>query len=85
MNDYLSRINESFNLTLYNARGSELNLTIMFYLALFIVPIVILYQTWLYRVFREKITTDNARGITNRVKPTKKASESWLFLSYKRA
>lgn len=58
----ISRMDETYNLTLYNARGSQLNLTIMFYLALFIVPIVIVYQTWLYRIFRDKITTDNAQG-----------------------
>ncbi|HBI02636.1 MAG TPA: cytochrome d ubiquinol oxidase subunit II [Paenibacillaceae bacterium] len=57
-----ARMNSSFSLTLYEAAGSELNLTIMLWITFFIVPVVILYQIWMYRIFRGKITEKNARG-----------------------
>ncbi|MBO8171381.1 MAG: cytochrome d ubiquinol oxidase subunit II [Bacillaceae bacterium] len=61
-NMILSRVNPEYSLTLFEAAGSELNLKIMFFVALFIVPIVIAYQSWMYRIFREEISPDNARG-----------------------
>jgi cytochrome d ubiquinol oxidase subunit II len=57
-----ARSNSSFSLTLFEAAGSQLNLTIMLWVALFIVPIVIFYQSWMYRMFKDKITEKNARG-----------------------
>lgn len=57
-----SNINPSFSLTLYQAAGSQLNLTIMLWVSLVIVPVVIGYQIWMYRIFKEKITSENAKG-----------------------
>ncbi|MGR5984681.1 cytochrome d ubiquinol oxidase subunit II [Bacillus cytotoxicus] len=57
-----SRINDAYSTTLYKATGSELNLKIMFFVALIMVPIVIGYQLWSYSIFKEKIHKDSAKG-----------------------
>ncbi len=57
-----SKIDPAFGTTLYEAAGSQLNLTIMLVVALICVPIVILYQLWSYRIFKDKITKDAAKG-----------------------
>jgi cytochrome d ubiquinol oxidase subunit II len=57
-----SRINDEFSVTLFEARGSELNLKIMFIVAAITVPIIIGYQLWSYTIFKQKITKDNAKG-----------------------
>lgn len=57
-----SRYGSAFSVSLFDAAGSELNLKIMFFVALFIVPVVIAYQVWMYRVFRKKITPEEAKG-----------------------
>lgn len=57
-----SKIDPAFGTTLYEAAGSQLNLTIMLVVALIFVPIVILYQLWSYRIFKDKITKDTASG-----------------------
>ena len=57
-----SKLNPAYSLTLFKAAGSQLNLTIMLWVALFIVPVVIAYQLWMYRIFKDKITGQNAKG-----------------------
>ncbi|WP_027415100.1 cytochrome d ubiquinol oxidase subunit II [Aneurinibacillus terranovensis] len=57
-----SRLDPMASISLFEAAGSQLNLTVMLYVAIVLVPIVIGYQLWLYRIFREKITPDNAKG-----------------------
>ncbi len=57
-----SRLSAEYSITLFEAAGSELNLKIMLFVTLFIVPVVITYQSWMYRIFREKITTKSAKG-----------------------
>lgn len=57
-----SKIDASFGVSLTDAAGSELNLKIMFIVAIIFVPIVLIYQFAMYRVFRKKITPDNATG-----------------------
>lgn len=57
-----SRLDPAASVTLFDAAASALNLKIMFLVALFIVPVVILYQLWMYRIFRAKITAQNAKG-----------------------
>lgn len=57
-----SRINDAYSTTLYQAAGSELNLKIMFFVAMVMVPIVIGYQLWSYSIFKEKIHKDSAKG-----------------------
>jgi cytochrome d ubiquinol oxidase subunit II len=57
-----SRINDAYSTTLYNAAGSQLNLKIMFFVAIVMVPIVIGYQLWSYSIFKNKIHKDSAKG-----------------------
>ncbi|PGC18619.1 cytochrome d ubiquinol oxidase subunit II [Bacillus wiedmannii] len=57
-----SRINDAYSTTLYNAAGSQLNLKIMFFVAMVMVPIVIGYQLWSYSIFKNKIHKDSAKG-----------------------
>jgi cytochrome bd ubiquinol oxidase subunit II len=53
-----SSLNESYNLTIYNASSSRMTLKIMTIVALFFVPIILGYQGWSYYVFRKRITRD---------------------------
>ncbi|MFX3623738.1 MAG: cytochrome d ubiquinol oxidase subunit II [Ectobacillus sp.] len=57
-----SRIKDEYSTTLFEAAGSQLNLKIMFFVALIMVPIVIGYQIWSYSLFKNKITKDSAKG-----------------------
>ncbi|MEB3101319.1 cytochrome d ubiquinol oxidase subunit II [Ferviditalea candida] len=57
-----SRLDPAFSVTLFDAAASELNLKIMFFIALVAVPVVIAYQIWIYRIFKDKITSKNAQG-----------------------
>ncbi|MGD8192355.1 cytochrome d ubiquinol oxidase subunit II [Brevibacillus ginsengisoli] len=58
----LSKVDTAYSLSLFDAAGSELNLKIMFFVAVIIVPIVIAYQIWVQRIFKEKITAEKAKG-----------------------
>lgn len=55
-----SLIDSKYSITLYEASGSQLNLTIMLWITGIILPIVIGYKIWTYWLFREKITEQNA-------------------------
>lgn len=57
-----SKISREFSVTLYEAAGSELNLKIMFIVAIIFVPIIIAYQTWSYIIFKKKIFKHTAKG-----------------------
>lgn len=61
-NMLLSKIDPQYSVTLYQAAASQKTLTIMFWVAVVMVPIVIAYQLWTYFLFKEKITVQNARG-----------------------
>lgn len=54
-----SSINSSFSLTIYNASSSPLTLKIMLGVALVFVPIVIIYQAWVYNLFKDKLTGED--------------------------
>ncbi len=54
-----SSLNEAFNVTIYNAASSPLTLKIMLVVALIFVPVVLLYQGWVYRVFGGKAKDDS--------------------------
>jgi cytochrome bd ubiquinol oxidase subunit II len=56
-----SSLDPTFNLTIYNAASSPLTLKIMLGVALTFVPIVIAYQTWVYRLFKDKVTEEDLR------------------------
>jgi cytochrome bd ubiquinol oxidase subunit II len=51
-----SNLDPSFSLTIFNSASSPLTLKIMLGVALTFVPVVIVYQTWVHFLFREKIT-----------------------------
>lgn len=57
-----SKIDSAYSVTLFDAAGSKLNLTIMFVVAVIFVPIIITYQLWSYTLFKDKILKDNAKG-----------------------
>jgi len=54
----VSSLNPEWSLTIYNASSSPYTLEIMSWVALFFVPIVLVYQSWSYWVFRKRITDD---------------------------
>jgi cytochrome d ubiquinol oxidase subunit II len=54
-----SSIDSAFSLTAFNSASSQLTLKIMLALALVMVPVVILYQIWVYKVFSHKITEED--------------------------
>lgn len=58
----LSKVDPAYHLSLFDAAGSELNLKIMLIVTVIIVPIVIVYQAWMQRIFKDKITENNAKG-----------------------
>ncbi len=51
----VSSLNDAWSLTIYNASSSPYTLKVMSIIALFFVPIVLLYQGWTYWVFRKRI------------------------------
>jgi cytochrome d ubiquinol oxidase subunit II len=54
-----SSLDPAASLTAFNSSSSPLTLTIMLVVALIFVPIVIIYQTWGYYVFKDKLTAEN--------------------------
>ncbi len=59
-----SSIDPAFSITISNAASSTLTLTIMLCVALVFVPIVALYQFWMYKTFSHKITDVELDGDT---------------------
>ena len=57
-NVMISSTSAANNLTIYNAAASPYALRTMTILSAFLVPIVIGYQIWTYRVFRQRIKAD---------------------------
>lgn len=57
-----SSINPNYSLTIFNSSSSIYTLKIMTVVALIFVPIVIIYQIWAYRLFRNRVTTE---GVLN--------------------
>ncbi|MFO7962078.1 MAG: cytochrome d ubiquinol oxidase subunit II [Nitriliruptoraceae bacterium] len=58
----VSSIDPAFDITISNAKASDLTLTIMSWAALVFVPIVIVYQSWSYWVFRHRISRDSVEA-----------------------
>ncbi len=54
-----SSLDPSFNVTVFNSASSQLTLKIMLGVALTFVPIVLVYQIWVYRLFREKVREED--------------------------
>ena len=57
-----SSIDTASNLTIYNSSSSDYTLRIMTVVAVIFVPIVIAYQLWVYRIFREEMGGDEDYG-----------------------
>jgi cytochrome bd ubiquinol oxidase subunit II len=57
-NLFPSSLNPAFSLTAFNSSSSPLTLKIMLVVALTFVPIVILYQGWVYYLFKDKVTLE---------------------------
>jgi cytochrome bd ubiquinol oxidase subunit II len=55
-NLFPSSLSRSYSMTIYNSASSPLTLKIMLTVALIFVPLVIGYQTWVYLLFKEKVT-----------------------------
>lgn len=55
----VSSLNEAWSLTIYNASSSPYTLKVMTIVAVIFVPIVLIYQSWTYWVFRKRISTDS--------------------------
>ncbi len=51
-----SSLDPAYSLTITNASSSPLTLKIMLVVALTFVPIVIVYQTWVYHLFKDKVS-----------------------------
>jgi cytochrome bd ubiquinol oxidase subunit II len=54
-----SSLNAGYSLTAFNSSSSPLTLTIMLVVALIFVPLAIAYQSWVYFLFREKVTEES--------------------------
>jgi cytochrome d ubiquinol oxidase subunit II len=54
-----SSLSPEFSITIYNGASSTLTLQIMLGVALVFVPIVIIYQSWVYKTFGHKITQED--------------------------
>lgn len=54
-----STLDPAYSLTIYNSASSQLTLRIMLVVAVIFVPIVIAYQSWVYNLFKHKVTQDD--------------------------
>lgn len=54
-----SSIDPAYSLTIENASSTEYTLTVMTWIAVFALPLVLLYQGWTYWVFRKRVTRDS--------------------------
>jgi len=55
----VSSLNEAWSLTIYNASSSPYTLKVMTIVAVIFMPIVLVYQSWTYWVFRKRISVDS--------------------------
>jgi len=57
-----SNLDPASNLTIYNSSSSLITLKLMTVVALIMVPIVICYKIWVYRIFRSPVTGEEVLG-----------------------
>ena len=55
-NVFPSSTNPAFSLTIDNASSSQYTLTVMTWVAVIMIPLVLLYQGWTYWVFRKRVS-----------------------------
>jgi cytochrome d ubiquinol oxidase subunit II len=53
----VSNIHPKYSLTIYNASSSNYTLKTMTIIALVLLPIILVYQTWSYWIFRGKVSS----------------------------
>jgi cytochrome bd ubiquinol oxidase subunit II len=53
-----STIDQAFSLTIENASSSQYTLEVMTWVGVFMIPLVVAYQSWTYWVFRKRITRE---------------------------
>ena len=58
-NVFPSTTDAAFSLTIENASSSQYTLTVMTWVAVFMIPLVLLYQGWTYWVFRKRISRNS--------------------------
>jgi cytochrome d ubiquinol oxidase subunit II len=51
-----SSTSSDFDLTIANTSSSDYTLTVMTIVAVILVPVVLLYQSWTYWVFRKRVS-----------------------------
>lgn len=56
----ISSLNPSWDLTIYNASSTPYTLGVMSWLALGLIPVMLVYQAWNYWVFRQRVTAHSA-------------------------
>ena len=57
----ISSIDPAATVTAFNGASSQLTLKIMLGVALVMVPIVLAYQFWLYKIFSAPVTEDDLK------------------------
>ncbi|HEY3308616.1 MAG TPA: cytochrome d ubiquinol oxidase subunit II [Desulfuromonadaceae bacterium] len=57
-----SNIDLDSSLTIYNSSSSPYTLKVMTIVAFIFLPIIIAYKTWVYRIFRARITSEDISG-----------------------
>jgi cytochrome d ubiquinol oxidase subunit II len=57
-----SSLDPASNLTIYNSSSSLITLRLMTVVALIMVPIVIAYKIWVYRIFKAPVTSEEVLG-----------------------
>ena len=55
----VSTLDPSFSLTIYNSAASPGTLRLMSIIVLIFLPLVMLYQSWTYWIFRKRLSTDS--------------------------
>jgi len=58
----VSSIDPAFDITIANARASDLTLTIMTWAVVVFLPVVLAYQAWSYWVFRHRISRESVEA-----------------------
>ncbi|ROS73580.1 cytochrome d ubiquinol oxidase subunit II [Cellulomonas sp. PhB143] len=57
--DVMPAVDPANSLTVENASSSDYTLTVMTWVAVVLVPVVLIYQSWTYWVFRRRLTTED--------------------------
>ena len=55
----VSSLNPAWSLTIYNSSSSLYSLGIMSIVALLFIPMILIYQGWSYRIFRQRVSKDS--------------------------